>query len=177
MQSQKAYQPCRFFIYERVSSSSRKHSCKKGNTQIIKTLVNICCDWLNKTQVAFPPSKYTSHFLSTHAISLTSTASYHLLFVLHQEAKGPSSTCHRDWHCTNTQLETLLTKSLLLKWTRQTAWSGKQAHRGEVTCPRAPAEPGAPSSCPVLLWWYAQLLPATSFSKQMNYLNFSFVFL
>ena len=112
LQSQKAYQPCHFFIYEHVSfSTSRKHSCKKGNTQILKALVNICCDWLSKTEVAFPPSKYTCHFLSTHAISLMSTSSYHLLFVLHQEAKGPSSTCQRDcdWRCTNTQLEILRT--------------------------------------------------------------------
>lgn len=107
-----------------------------------------------------------------------STASYHLLFVLHQEAKGPSSTCQRDWHCTNTQLETLLTESLLLKWTRQTAWTGKQAHRGEVTCPKAPAEPGAPSSCPMLLSCaMPSYYPPRPFQNKLITLIFPLVFL
>lgn len=106
-----------------------KHSYKKGNIQIFKALVSICCDWLSKTHTAFPPSKYTCHFLGTHAISLMSTRSYHLLFVLQREAKGLFNTS-MDWRFTNTQLETLLTwKSLLPKCTKQTAWQGKQVCR------------------------------------------------
>lgn len=82
------------------------------------------------------------------------------LFVLQQEAKSPGSTCQRDWHWTNTQLEKLLAwKGLLPKWTRQTAQDGSQEHRGEATC-QSREEPGCPSSShDILLIHCPQLLP------------------
>lgn len=124
--------------------------------QILKALANICCDWLRKTRVAFPPSKHTCHVLST-----LSTTAYQLVFGLQQEAKGLGSTCRRDWCRTNTHLETLLTeKSLLPKRTRRIAQEGEQAHRWS-DCPKSPAEPG--DQLPnVALMCHAQLLPTTS---------------
>lgn len=123
-----------------------KHSYKKGNIQIFKALVSICCDWLSKTHTAFPPSKYTCHFLSTHAISLMSTRSYHLLFVLQREAKGLFNTwigavqIHSWRHSSPGRVCCLNARN------KQHGKESRYADIGEVSCAKSPTEPEAPSS-------------------------------
>lgn len=161
------------YVYVSFSTSFKKCSCKKGNIQILKALVNFCCDWLNKPQVLthccpptqqMPwPSPKQPRYLPNEHNALSP------LFVLQQEAKSPGSTCQRDWHWANTQLEKLLAwKGLLPKWTRQTAQDGSQEHRGEVTC-QSQEEPRCPSSSHgALLIHCAKLLPTRAFSKHLQ---------
>lgn len=60
-------------------------------------------------------------------------------------------------------------EGLLLKWTRQTAWEGKQAGRGGGTCPKSPGSLEPVQLPNAALMCYIQLLPTMSLSKPRNY--------